>query len=259
MPLASFAKEYRALERERREIFELSVVQEPRLIAAQTFEVVLARPHRDFTFHAGQSMKFFPNESYGASFSLVSAPHDEHLVFAFRDSKTALKSRMRNIRAGERVPVRDVKRVNDTFHYPSDDEANVPIVMIAGGIGVTPFMSMLRQALHLNDTRPFTLITSNPEETHIPYMNELQTLENNGRLTHRKFLTGEVKEGYMHGRFTRSDLESFWREPQPLFYIAGPVLMVEETVAHLASIGVPETRIRAKRFKGYTGTDDIRD
>ena len=51
-----------------------------------------------------------------------------------------------------------------------------PLIMIAGGVGITPILSMLRHMAATGDDRPVTLIWGNRREDDIVYRKELEAL-----------------------------------------------------------------------------------
>ena len=83
------------------------------------------------------------------------------------------------------------------------DEPDRAIVMIAGGIGITPFMSMLRSEAQADRLRPMVLLYSNSRPENAAYLDELRKLEqrlDGFRLVltmteMRTRKTGEVKPG----------------------------------------------------------------
>src|SRR6266568_937201 len=118
-------------------------------VAEGTMAFHFAKP-ADFKFTAGQSMNVSlmdPPETdakgNARTFSIVSAPHENELVIATRMRDTAFKRVLKAMPAGGRVSLRGPAGMFTLD--PADDR---PAVFLAGGIGVTPFVSMLREAAH---------------------------------------------------------------------------------------------------------------
>ena len=135
--------------------------------------------------------------------------------------------------------------------------------MLAGGVGIAPFISMMRHAAHIHDTREFYLMYANPTKEDSAYEDEVvgysHSLSPNLRL--QQFLTQESREGYAQGYFDPESIRSILaRSAQriPLFYISGAVGMVEETKKLLQKMQVPDSCIRVKSYTGYEGMDTIR-
>lgn len=246
-------------EKPERRRFMLSVVENAHPIAANTFEVSVTKPYVGFTFVPGQSMKFcFGDDTHGRSFTIVSAPHEPYLTFVFRGSDSELKKSLTRLQAGERVSMLDAK---GNCTYP--EEPGTPVVMFAGGVGVAPFVSMLRHAANdVHDGREFTLLYANRTPDAVAYKTELDVLSSSGqvRLSTRYLITapdaGQIP-GFESGHFSAEHVLPFLAEgkPLPLFYAVGSREMVESVQKILQARDVPETHIRLKIFKGYEGVD----
>src|SRR5258706_11536083 len=118
-------------------------------VAEGTMAFYFARP-AEFKFEAGQSMNVSlidPPETDGKgnarSFSIASAPYETELIIATRMRDTAFKRVLKSMPAGGRVSLR-----GPMGHFTLDGADARPAVFLAGGIGITPFVSMSRQAAH---------------------------------------------------------------------------------------------------------------
>src|ERR1041384_4886391 len=117
-------------------------------VAEGTMAFHFAKP-AGFKFTAGQSMNVSlidppETDAKGTSrtFSIVSAPYENELVIATRMRDTAFKRVLKAMPAG-RVGLRGPAGM---FTLDPADARHA--VFLAGGIGVTPFVSMLRDAAH---------------------------------------------------------------------------------------------------------------
>ncbi|HSG22386.1 MAG TPA: FAD-dependent oxidoreductase [Azonexus sp.] len=227
-------------------------------IAEGTMAFHLAKP-AGFTFKPGQAIDVVLIEAPGSdaesarhTFSIASAPFESHLTVATRMRDSAFKRALKSLAIGS--PIR--------FEGPSgsltlhNNRARTA-VLIAGGIGITPFISILRQAAHDQLPQALILLYSNrrPEDT--AFLDELQGLE----------------EKYKHFRLvatmTQMDKSSrSWQGPTglidaalvkqingelaaPIYYLAGPPAMVEAMRQTLNLAGIDDDDIRSEEFYGY--------
>lgn len=220
---------------------------ERKYIAEGTLELALKRPE-NFNFHAGQYLqlrvpKLIYRDSRGASrvLSIASSPTDkERIVIAYRDTGSGFKQTLRESQIGSEV------RIEGPHGFPLlPRQPHRPIVLIAGGIGITPFMSMLRFVTDRDEeSRPeITLLYVNRNQRGAAYLEELKHIEKkDARLTVRtKF--GIIDEDFI--------LKSVKNRDQCIWYIVGPPLMVDSVGRALDVIGVDSSCIHYEEFPGY--------
>ena len=130
-------------------------------------------------------------------------------------------------------------------------------MFLAGGIGITPFLSIVRQADRDRLPQKLYLFYSNRRPEDAAFLDTLQTLETtnpNFRLictmTEMSKSTKEWK-----GETVLIDKEMLSRHlptlQGPIHYIAGPPTMVAAMRQTLVGAGVEEDDIRAEEFAGY--------
>jgi len=213
-----------------------------------------------FTFKPGQAVDLIlagPNAVEGANgrhaFSIVSAPSEPELVVAtrMRDSspfKTALDS----------LPVGSPFQLDGPFGSLTlhKDRARAA-VFIAGGIGITPFMSMLRHAALDPQPRSLSLLYSNRRPEDAAFLSELQKLElENKQFRMLATMTQMGKSNRPWQGETRMIDEKLVRQiggelPSPIFYLAGPPAMVAAIQSTLNRAGIDDDDVRVEEFYGY--------
>jgi ferredoxin-NADP reductase len=217
------------------------------------------RKPADFRFQAGQSMNVAlldPPETdakgNARTFSIASAPHQDELVIATRMRDTAFKRVLKAMPAGGRVSLRGPAGL-----FTLDPADSRPAVFLAGGIGVTPFVSMLREAAHSRLARDLWLFYSNRRPEDAPFLDELAALPTRNPRCH---FVGTMVELEKSGRpwrgetgfLDRAMLERHLKGLAPnVYYIAGPPGLVEAMQKMLTGAGVGEKAINTDEFFGY--------
>lgn len=134
---------------------------------------------------------------------------------------------------------------------------NEPLLLIAGGSGIVPLMSMLRHRAAAGGKNPTVLLYSSRSFENIIYFQELESLrtrQGGPQVFHT--LTRSQPTGW-EGYARRIDQEMLKEVSDPLgrsvqVYICGPTLLVESTANALVKIGLNSHQIRTERF-GPTG------
>jgi ferredoxin-NADP reductase len=136
--------------------------------------------------------------------------------------------------------------------------ANAPLLLVAGGSGVVPLMSMLRHRARAGLRNPTALLLSSRRLADVIYRAELDDLAARGDgLTVHHALTREQPRGWV-GYARRVDDAMLAEVASPLgpdarAYACGPTALVEVVANGLVRLGLPADRIRTERF-GPSGT-----
>ncbi len=132
-----------------------------------------------FDFKAGQSMTVAlvdPPETDAKgnrrNFSIVSAPFEGELAIATRMRDTAFKRVLKTVPMGTKVHLR-----GPGGKLVLDGNDSRPAVLLAGGIGITPFVSMLRQAARDRLPHKLFLFYSNRRPEDAAFLDELIELQ----------------------------------------------------------------------------------
>ncbi|MEW5881835.1 MAG: FAD-dependent oxidoreductase [Pseudomonadota bacterium] len=220
-------------------------------VAERTMAFHFAKP-AGFDFTPGQAIEVALSGDLRHAFSIVTAPFEPRLTIATRMRDSAFKRALGSLPVGAHVTM---DGPFGSLALPAD--RSVPAVLIAGGIGITPFVSMLRQAAHERSPRPLTLIYSNRRPEDAPFLDELRRLEQqcaNFKLvatmtqagTSRLPWTGET--GPIDEALLKKAVGDLGR---PIFYVVGPPAMVEAVQGTLRFAGVEPGRIVTEEFYGY--------
>ena len=132
-----------------------------------------------------------------------------------------------------------------------------PLLLIAGGSGVVPLMSMIRHRAAAGVQNPTALLYSSRSFEDIIYQDELEKLNaTNGGPQIFHTLTRSPPPGW-RGYARRIDQDMLKEVAGPLgksaqVYICGPTLLVEAAANGLVKIGIRSDQIRTERF-GPTG------
>lgn len=210
-----------------------------------------------FNFKAGQAIVLElldPPAGDGQkrrTFSLVSAPFESLLVIATRMRDTAFKRALNALPDGA-----SMKLVGPIGQFTLADAAR-PAVFIAGGIGITPFMSMLRQAAGDHSPQRLLLLYSNRRPEDAAFLGELRELERqNGNF--RLFATmtdmsNSARKWDGETGFVDADLirRCAGELVAPVYYVVGPPAMVAAMQETLRGAGVVDEDIRSEEFYGY--------
>ena len=216
----------------------------------------LARP-RGFDFQAGQFLTVTVRINARRMirrYSISSAPEStDHLEISVKRQGTVSSALHATVGVGSLLPVEPPA---GRFVYPTGDPRH--LMLIAGGIGCTPLMSMLRHAVVRDPGRPVTLLYSVRTVNDIAFRSELALLRR--RHAHVRVgvtLTREDRRpGLLAGRIDEALLRRAAPEPaNTLFYVCGPVPMIDEMKRVLLGLGVPASQIRWEVFEDEATRD----
>ena len=153
-------------------------LRERQEVAERTLGFSLDKP-ANFTFKAGQFLDIIllnppetDAEGNRRALSIASAPHEGRLQFATRHRQSAFKRVLNTMALGSEV------RIEGPFgNLLLHGDAGRPAVMLAGGIGITPFRSMILDLLQVkNETREVTLYWGLRHAEDLIWQDEFQEL-----------------------------------------------------------------------------------
>jgi len=212
-----------------------------------------------FDFKPGQSADLSllnppetDSEGNTRTFSIASAPSENQLMFATRMRDTAFKRSLRKVPLGTEVKM-DPAMGSFTLHKNSAK----PAVFLAGGIGITPFSSVVRQADHDRLPHRLYLFYSNRRPEDAPFLETLQKLEKtNPNFRFIATMTEMARSTKQwNGETGWIDKEMLSRHLSnlqgPIYYIAGPPAMVIGMRKMLVTSSIDEDDIRTEEFAGY--------
>ena len=214
----------------------------------RTFRLV--RP-ASFPFDAGQFLTIraqVDGQPHVRCYSISSAPESTGYM-EISVKRQGLVSGMLHatLHPGSRLTV---KAPAGRFVYPAGDDR--PIVLIAGGVGITPLISMLRHGIAADPGRPITLIYSARGSRELAFWDELNWTAR--RHPHVR-LVGTVTEPSSDwqdrvGRIDQPLIANYVpNAAHSVFMMCGPLEMIGAVRATLGAMGVPDRQVRSEVFQ----------
>ena len=226
-------------------------------VAEETMAFYLEKP-KEFQFTPGQYIDVTlldPPETDAEgdirSFSLVSAPFEDHITFATRMRNTAFKRVLKS------SPPKQVKVDGPMGSFTLHKNSLKPAVFLAGGIGITPFLSMLRQAAHDKLTHKLCLFYSNRRPEDAAFLEDLRKLEEANQHFQLVPTMTDMSGSHLPWKghtslINRQMLSEYLPDLHgPIYYTAGPPTMVAGLRQMLIDASVDEDDIRSEDFAGY--------
>lgn len=227
-------------------------------VANGTAAFHLQKP-QGFTFTAGQAvyvtlpgLKAPDSKGRVRTFSIVSAPQDPDLMIATRLTDTSFKRSLTGLSPGAAVEI-EGPYGDLTLH---GDVAR-PVVFLAGGIGITPFRSIIHDASLRGLPRDLYLFYSNRRSEDAAFLSELRELEkqnNRFKLIATMTDAGNANADWSgeHGYITREMIvRHVDNAARSIYYVAGPPAFVAAMTTLLGDAGVSPANIRTEMFPGY--------
>jgi predicted ferric reductase len=220
--------------------------------AERIWRVVLEpRRAREFAFQAGQFVWLKLHRAFGRitehPFSIASAPGQlPRLQFLVKESGD-FTGGIGRVAPGTRAYV-DGPYGNFTL----EGRYGHGIVLIAGGVGIAPCLSLARDLAATHDPRPLTLIYADRTERQLAARSELEALARApGRTLH--LVLAEPPAGWsgLRGRLDAANLSACLPRDDArawLYFVCGPPAMIDAVELALARLGVPLRQIVSERF-----------
>lgn len=175
-------------------------------------------------------------------YSIASSPTQDHLEFCIKMVKGRFTSKLENLKKGDVLGVE-----GPLGHFIFADDMK-KVVFAAGGVGVTPFVGMLRYIADKKLEGDFQLFYCARRKASLAYYNELMELEKkNPSIKIRCSLTREKPEGWkgLTGRLCEEVFREYVKEPETYsWFICGPLAMTETVKQAVLKMNVPQEKIK---------------
>jgi glycine betaine catabolism B len=211
-----------------------------------------------FKYQPGQYMEFtLPHsrtDSRGSRrfFTLASSPTEDHLRIGVKiiQNGSSFKKAMLTLNDQSQIAA---GALGGDFVLPKDQSRK--LAFIAGGIGVTPFRSMIKYVLDTGQKRDITMIYSERRAREMAYADVFNAAQKapGMRIIYTVMDKAEsVPVGFRKGLVTAEMIEREVPDyAERIFYISGPHPMVVAVQEALADLGVPKSQTKVDFFPGY--------
>lgn len=249
-------------------IFSFLVSPKERLVLTLSEKIQLAPDIYDFVFIPDAKTAYSPGEymewTLGHDdpddrgnrryFTLASSPTEEQIrigVKFYLNSSSSFKKKMLSLSSGDQI---SASSLAGDFVLPKDQ--NQKLVFIAGGIGITPYRSMLKYLMDAGEKRSIVLFYSNKYAQDVVYRDVfdqassilgtkvIYTLTETDQIP----LTWTGLTGRINEKMIREEVPDFSVRK---FYLSGPHTMVENFERELLSMGIPRSQIKTDYFPGF--------
>ncbi|HPG41335.1 MAG TPA: FAD-dependent oxidoreductase [bacterium] len=219
-------------------------------IAENTIEFVLDKPG-SFEFRAGQNINLkLPGVLYPdkkgprRTFTISSAPKEPYITITTRMTGSGYKRTLLEIPYSV-----DLELIGPMGGM--EWISGAPLVFIAGGIGITPFKSMLTERHDEGLSDPVMLFYSNKVLASAAYHNFFSNYQSDN-FRYIPIITGDKNWPGEKRRFDLSVLKEYLPDHVKYdYYICGTILMVEQISQELQTIGIAQAKIHSEAFFGY--------
>lgn len=215
-------------------------------------------PSRPVVFRPGQFMQWeLPHRNPDGRgirrfFTICSSPTEQQVLLTtkFSEPSSTFKTALRAMQEQEHMTAFNVE---GDFVLPADDDTT-PCVFIAGGIGITPFRSMIKYLLDTNLSRPVILLYSNRTADAIAFKSLFDEAVQRGWLKVIYTITDSIpyewrgRTGYITADVVREEVPG---HASARYYVSGPQGMVAASVEMLSQLGIPQKQIKTDYFPGY--------
>ncbi|MFI5265167.1 MAG: FAD-dependent oxidoreductase [Candidatus Levyibacteriota bacterium] len=236
----------------------VSTVKQKLQIAPDMLDFLIA-PTKKLAFTPGQYMEWtLPHKNTDSRgnrryFTIASSPTEDTLRLGvkFYPNGSSYKKAMAVL--GTNTPIVGAQLSGD-FVLPKD--VNQKLVFIAGGIGITPFRSILKYLIDIKQKRPIIQFYANKNASEIAYADVFNAAQQELGIKTVYTLTDtssipsdwKGKTGRIDATMITEEVPDF---KERIFYLSGPHAMVEAYKETLRNMGVPSKHIKVDFFPGF--------
>ncbi len=249
-------------------IFSFAVTPKQKLVLKLKSKIKIAQNTFNFAFESTKPLQFQPgqyaewtlahenpdgrgNRRY---FTISSSPTEKELqigIKIFSDS-SSFKKNLAAMNVGNTITV---SHATGDFLLPKDQTKK--LVFIAGGIGITPFRSMIQYLLDKNEKRDIVLIYSNKTPEDVAYADVfdrakqrlgIKVIYTISDSSSAQLATWQGRVGFVDKKLIETEVDDY---RERMFYISGPFAMVECFESMLKGMKVKHKNIKTDFFPGF--------
>lgn len=224
-----------------KDIYNIRLLQKE-MLAEKTWIFTFEKP---FNFTAGQYVTMLV-DTESRDFTIASSPWENTFSIVTKSGISLFKKKLFSLALDSFIlvkhPAGGFTITDKSTHY----------VFLAGGIGITPFYSMISD-IHKKGLRiPLTLLASFSQKRDIIFYKELKKIEKENAYLKSVFTLSDDTWNGEVGRISKNLISKHIQEFKSKKYlIAGSEKMVEDSQQILVDMGVDESHIRIDIFTGY--------
>ena len=210
-------------------------------VTHDVLKIVTDKP-TGYSFVPGQATEISINKDEWQNekrpFTFTSLPENDYLEFTIKTypSHKAVTNELLQLKVNNELILHDVF---GAIAFKGEG------VFIAGGAGVTPFISIFRYLQSKNQIGNNKLIFANKTKADIILKEEFEKLLGKNFIN---VLSDENVEGYEHGHINETILKKYISDKEMIIYLCGPEPMMDAIEKQLANIGVGGASIVKEEF-----------
>ncbi|MGE5443837.1 MAG: ferredoxin--NADP reductase [Ignavibacteriales bacterium] len=211
-------------------------------------ESFIFKPSEPVTWKAGQFFHYVlhhePTDNRGSDrwFTIATALSEEIVMITTRltdDKGSSFKKTLADFKIGDAIEVSDL---DGDFLV---EDLGKEYIFIAGGIGITPFRSILKDLEQKGEQPVITLLYANRDQN-IVYKDELEVFAKNNPNFKMHYIISPERIDLAKIKEHVPDVQ------KPIFYVSGPEPMVESLGNALKQAGIPADHLKQDWFPGYS-------
>ena len=210
-------------------------------VTHDVLKIVLEKPE-GADFHSGQATEIFIDkegwQNEGRPFTFTCLPSDDYLEFTIKTypEHKGVTNELLSLKAGDSLIINDIF---GAIEYKGEG------TFIAGGAGVTPFISILRNLKSQNKLGNNKLLFSNKTEGDIILHDEFKEMLGENFIN---ILSKEKTDKYSSGHISEDFIKKNASSLNSYFYVCGPPPMMEAIKKQLANLNVSKEHIVKEAF-----------
>jgi ferredoxin-NADP reductase/Na+-translocating ferredoxin:NAD+ oxidoreductase RnfD subunit len=233
-------------------------LKEKKEVGKDIYHLTFSLPHA-FSYQPGQYLEWTlphkksDNRGWRRYFTIASSPTEETLAVGIKmsEKKSTFKDHLMTLPIGGVI---SAGQLSGDFTLPKDPQKK--LIFIAGGIGVTPFRSMVKYLGDKGEKRDATLFYSCMTPDDFAYMSLFKEAESTVGLKTVYLISDKSKpypdfkgyNGYLTPEIIKREVPNY---EECMFYLSGPNSMVIAYKKLLKELGIKAANVKSDYFPGF--------